>query len=94
MLGGRPWFRGDATAAWGMRTEVQNQTREVSTFWLTETLRLLKMTQLATVHACVQVEMVLPMEDWVDKHGRMVIIGEAAHPLPVCYQSEWDDTLH
>ncbi|KAG1838188.1 hypothetical protein DFJ58DRAFT_814536 [Suillus subalutaceus] len=44
--------------------------------------RLLKMAKLAATPACVQVKMILPIEDWVDEHGRMVIIGEAAHPLP------------
>lgn len=44
--------------------------------------RLLKMTKLAATPARVQVKMVPPIEDWVDEHGRMVIIGEAAHPLP------------
>lgn len=44
--------------------------------------RLLKMTKLAATPARVQVKMVPPIEDWVDEHGRMVIMGEAAHPLP------------
>ncbi|OAX34598.1 FAD/NAD(P)-binding domain-containing protein [Rhizopogon vinicolor AM-OR11-026] len=44
--------------------------------------RLLKMAKLAATPARVRVKMVSPMEDWVDKHGRLVIIGEAAHPLP------------
>lgn len=44
--------------------------------------RLLKMTKLAATPARVQVKMVPPIEDWVDEHGRMVILGEAAHPLP------------
>lgn len=44
--------------------------------------RLLRITQLAATPARVQVKMVPPIEDWVDAHGRMVIIGEAAHPLP------------
>ncbi|KAJ8588135.1 FAD/NAD(P)-binding domain-containing protein [Rhizopogon salebrosus TDB-379] len=44
--------------------------------------RLLKMAKLAATPARVQVKMVLPMEDWVDANGRLVIIGEAAHPLP------------
>jgi len=44
--------------------------------------RLLKLTKLAATPARVQVKMVPPIEDWVDEHGRMVIIGEAAHPLP------------
>ncbi|KAG1895960.1 uncharacterized protein F5891DRAFT_1056034 [Suillus fuscotomentosus] len=44
--------------------------------------RLLKMTNLAATPSRVQVRKVPPIEDWVDKHGRMVIIGEAAHPLP------------
>ncbi|KAG2336615.1 FAD/NAD(P)-binding domain-containing protein, partial [Suillus weaverae] len=44
--------------------------------------KLLKITKLAATPACVQVKMVPPIEDWVDEHGRMVIIGEAAHPLP------------
>ncbi|KAG1852791.1 hypothetical protein DFJ58DRAFT_790611 [Suillus subalutaceus] len=44
--------------------------------------RLLKMTKLAATPSRVQVKMVPPIEDWVDKHGRMAIMGEAAHPLP------------
>ncbi|KAG2114824.1 hypothetical protein DEU56DRAFT_841667 [Suillus clintonianus] len=44
--------------------------------------RLQKMTKLAATPARVQVKMVPPIEDWVDEHGRMVILGEAAHPLP------------
>jgi len=41
------------------------------------------MAELAATPARVQVKMVPPMEDWVDENGRLVIIGEAAHPLPV-----------
>jgi salicylate hydroxylase len=41
------------------------------------------MAKLAATPARVQVKMVPPMEDWVDANGRLVIIGEAAHPLPV-----------
>ncbi|KAG2147794.1 uncharacterized protein EDB93DRAFT_1146710 [Suillus bovinus] len=44
--------------------------------------RLLKMIKLAATPARVRVKMVPPLQDWVDEHGRMVIIGEAAHPLP------------
>ncbi|KAG1737068.1 uncharacterized protein EDB91DRAFT_1140876 [Suillus paluster] len=44
--------------------------------------RLLKMTKLVATPTRVQVKMVSPIEDWVDEHGRLVIIGEAAHPLP------------
>lgn len=44
--------------------------------------RLLKMAKLAATPACVQVKMIAPIEDWVDTHGRMVMMGEAAHPLP------------
>jgi salicylate hydroxylase len=51
--------------------------------WLITTIRLLKMAKLAATPARVRVKMVSPMEDWVDEHGRLVIIGEAAHPLPV-----------
>lgn len=60
----------------------------VRLFWLIENFRLLKMTKLAATPARVQVKMVPPIEDWVDEHGRMVIMGEAAHPLPVCYHSD------
>jgi hypothetical protein len=65
-----------------------NQFSDVGLFWLIKNRRLLKLTKLAATPARVQVKMVPPIEDWVDEHGRMVIIGEAAHPLPVCYNSD------
>ncbi|KAI9460294.1 hypothetical protein HD554DRAFT_2294757 [Boletus coccyginus] len=45
--------------------------------------RLLKLAELAKSPARVQVKIAPPLENWVHHSGRVVVIGEAAHPLPV-----------
>jgi len=44
--------------------------------------RLLKLAALAKRPARVQVKFMPPLENWVHSSGRVVVIGEAAHPLP------------
>ncbi|KAF9223227.1 FAD/NAD(P)-binding domain-containing protein [Gyrodon lividus] len=44
--------------------------------------RLLKLAQHATSTARVQVKVVPPLENWVHRNGRILVIGEAAHLLP------------
>ncbi|KAF8556487.1 FAD/NAD(P)-binding domain-containing protein [Imleria badia] len=44
--------------------------------------RLLKLAALAKSPARVQVKITRPLENWVHHSGRVLVIGEAAHPLP------------
>ncbi|KAF8442090.1 hypothetical protein L210DRAFT_3477716 [Boletus edulis BED1] len=44
--------------------------------------RLLKLATLAKSPARVQVKIIPPLANWVHPSGRVLIIGEAAHPLP------------
>jgi salicylate hydroxylase len=41
------------------------------------------MLKLATPPKAVPMKNYEALEDWVHDSGRMVLIGEAAHPLPV-----------
>lgn len=45
--------------------------------------RLRKLGELVSSATCIQVEEYPLLEDWVHEHGRLVLIGDAAHPLPV-----------
>ncbi|KAF9231523.1 hypothetical protein BU15DRAFT_90889 [Melanogaster broomeanus] len=44
--------------------------------------RLIKLAQRASSPARIQVKIVPPLENWVHRNGRILVIGEAAHPLP------------
>ncbi|KAG6840339.1 hypothetical protein C0991_007340 [Blastosporella zonata] len=44
--------------------------------------RLHKLGELATHVKCVPVQEFQALDDWVDDSGRMLLIGEAAHPYP------------
>ncbi|KAG8212851.1 hypothetical protein J3R82DRAFT_11168 [Butyriboletus roseoflavus] len=44
--------------------------------------RLLKLAALAKSAARIQVKIVPPSDNWVHRNGRVLVIGEAAHPLP------------
>lgn len=59
---------------------------------LTGQTRLQKLGELATHAICVPVQefKALDEEEWVHESGRMLLIGEAAHPYPV----SWDSTLN
>jgi len=45
--------------------------------------RLRKLGKLAYPSTCVSIEEYPHLEQWVHKNGRLVVIGDAAHPLPV-----------
>jgi hypothetical protein len=45
--------------------------------------RLRKLVKLATPPALLAVKEEPVLENWVHDSGRMVVIGEAAHPIPV-----------
>ncbi|KAG6915954.1 hypothetical protein DXG01_009176 [Tephrocybe rancida] len=45
-------------------------------------IRLRKLGELATYARCVPVQEFSALEDWVHDSGRMLLIGEAAHPYP------------
>jgi hypothetical protein len=45
--------------------------------------RLKKLLKLATQPRSLPMQTYVELEDWVHDSGRMVLIGEAAHPLPV-----------
>jgi salicylate hydroxylase len=44
---------------------------------------LRSMAKLATPPACIPIRDVPALDNWVHESGRMVLVGEAAHPLPV-----------
>lgn len=50
---------------------------------LTIVPRLRKLAKLASPPTCVSIEEYPLLEEWVHESGRLVVIGEAAHPLPV-----------
>lgn len=45
--------------------------------------RLRKLARLARPPVCVPVVKYPHLEEWVHDSGRMLVIGQAAHPLPV-----------
>jgi salicylate hydroxylase len=53
--------------------------------WLTSRglFRMEKLAKLATPPACISMKDVPELENWVHDSGRMVLVGDAAHPLPV-----------
>ncbi|KAH0833402.1 hypothetical protein J3R83DRAFT_12508 [Lanmaoa asiatica] len=44
--------------------------------------RLLKLAALAKSPARIPVKIIPPLENWVHRGGRVLVIGDAAHPLP------------
>jgi hypothetical protein len=45
--------------------------------------RLRKLGKLALSPTCLSVDEYSQLEEWVHEDGRVVVIGDAAHPLPV-----------
>ncbi|KAJ6471941.1 hypothetical protein C8R45DRAFT_414856 [Mycena sanguinolenta] len=45
-------------------------------------IRLKKLAILAQDVTCVQIKNPYPLESWVSESGRVVVLGEAAHPFP------------
>jgi 2-polyprenyl-6-methoxyphenol hydroxylase-like FAD-dependent oxidoreductase len=56
---------------------------------LTMIHRLRKLGKLALSPTCVSVNEYSPLEEWVHEDGRVVVIGDAAHPLPVRDSALW-----
>lgn len=50
---------------------------------LKPTASIRKLGKLASPPTCVSVKKYPELEDWVHESGHMVVIGEAAHPIPV-----------
>lgn len=49
--------------------------------------RLRRLGQLAKTARCIPVAEFTTVEDWVHESGRMVLLGQAAHPIPVSVSS-------
>ena len=47
--------------------------------------RLQKLAQLASPPVCIPVLDYPDLEQWVHEGGRMLLVGQAAHPLPVSF---------
>ncbi|KIK93780.1 hypothetical protein PAXRUDRAFT_828622 [Paxillus rubicundulus Ve08.2h10] len=63
---------------WGTETSLKHMRKQLGHC----EPRLLKLAQHATSGTRVQVKMLPPLENWVHRNGRILVIGEAAHPLP------------
>jgi salicylate hydroxylase len=46
-------------------------------------LSILKMAALAGPATCLQIKQHYDLESWVSKSGRVLALGDAAHPFPV-----------